>query len=140
MLEPKYQPSVSLITQFILIVCLLSLATAATAMEVGRLFFSPHERDLMDRARSAPFSCLKLTGVIVKDGQEQTTWINRTPESSLDAQTDGVTIETSNDSPTSVRVRVDTNDSVTLRPGQTLDVIGRSVHDGFDTRQPPCIS
>lgn len=138
--EAKYQHPVSLITQSILVVCLLSLATSATAMEIGRLFFSPHERGLMDRARSVPFSCLKVTGVVVIDGQKQITWINRTPESPLDTRTDGIAIETSNDSPTSVQVRVDTDESVTLRPGQTLDVIGRGVHDGFDTRQRPCIS
>ena len=140
MLKQKYQHPISLMTQSILIVCLLSLATAATAMEIGRLFFSPHERDLMNRTRSAPFSCLKVTGVVAKIGQEQIIWTNRTPESSLGARTDGVTIEPSNDTPTSVQVRIDTDDSVTLRPGQTLDVIGRSVHDGFDTRQRPCIS
>jgi hypothetical protein len=140
MFEQKRQDAVSLMTRSTLTAGLLLITSAATAMELGQLFFSPHERDLMNRKRSAPFSCLKVSGVVVKTGHEQVIWTDKVPETSLDAPTDGVTIQMSVDVPTSVQVRLDRGDTVTLRPGETFDVIGRGVRSGFDTGQQPCAS
>ena len=138
MFEQKRQDAVSLMTRPILIASLLLITSAATAMELGQLFFSPHERDLMNRKRSAPFFCLKVHGVVVRTGQEQVILINKIPETSRGAPTDGVTIQMSVDMPASVQVRLDKEDAVTVRPGETLDVIGRSVRNGLDTGQQPC--
>lgn len=140
MFEQRRQDAASLMTRFILIAGLLLITSAATATELGYLFFSPHERDLMNRKRSAPFSCLKVSGVVVKAGQEQVIWIDKIPETWRDAPTDGVTIQISVDMPATVQVQFDKEDAVTLRPGESLDVIDRGVRNGFDAGQQSCTS
>ena len=82
--------------------------------------------------------CLKVSGVVVKTGQEQVILIDKISETSRGAQTDGVAIQMSVDMPASVQVRLDKEDAVTLRPGETLDVIGRGVRNGLNTGQQPC--
>jgi hypothetical protein len=69
--------------------CVLALmaATLASGGEIGRLFFTPEQRTLLDRdyaGKAQPDSdnrgTLSVTGIVQKHGGERTIWINGVPQ------------------------------------------------------------
>lgn len=71
---------------------LLAAATAANAEQLGRLFFTPQQRVLLERGRqpdigkpensgkTGSIDSLTINGIVQKHGGERTVWINGVPQ------------------------------------------------------------
>jgi hypothetical protein len=113
---------------------LLALATTtAHAEELGRLFFTPEQRQALDARRKARLPdkpaaavvaspTMRLDGYVKRSGGRSTVWVNGEPTDDsprLPASTDG-------------RVSINVGDSGTrigLKPGETLDRGSNEVQD-----------
>lgn len=103
----------------------------AQAQELGRLFFTPEQRQSLDARRKArvpdkPAAAvasptMRLDGYVKRSGGRSTVWVNG--ESTDDASR----IPASSDG--RVSVQVDTGGRVGLKPGQTLDRGSNEVRD-----------
>lgn len=117
---------------------LLSFSMAASTMELGRLFYSPHERHLMDRARVAPVLCLSMKGVVLKAGLDRSIWIAHDGRLRGDGERRRIRVGTIVNSDGSAKFWIAPGESALLRPGETLDVIRRETRDAFDTHGQNC--
>ena len=120
---------------FLLLAALFAGAPAASAQELGRLFFTPEQRRALDARRkarvpdrpTAPTAAsptMRLDGYVKRSGGRSTVWVNgetaddsRPPAGGSDARV-GVTVGES-------RSRVE------LKPGEVLDRGNGEVHDGI---------
>jgi predicted deacylase len=117
----------------LLAACLAALLAGrgAQAQELGRLFFTPEQRQALDARRKArvpdkPAAAvaaptMRLDGYVKRSGGRSTVWVNG--ESTDDASR----IPASSDG--RVPVQVDTGGRVGLKPGQTLDRGSNEVRD-----------
>jgi len=70
----------------ILISLALTIATPAYAEELGRLFFTPEQRALLERGQQPDtgkpdkIDSLTVNGIVQKHGGERTVWINGVPQ------------------------------------------------------------
>lgn len=104
------------------------LGSAAPAhADVGRLFFTPQQRAELDKRRANPVvgqettvqeSAVTLNGYVRRSDGRTTTWVNGVPRyDTRAARGDG-------------RVTVDEpGGQVTLKPGQTADLVAGAVRD-----------
>jgi hypothetical protein len=109
----------------------LLVGRAAQAQELGRLFFTPEQRQALDARRKArvpdkPAAAvasptMRLDGYVKRSGGRSTVWVNG--ESTGDASR----IPASSDG--RVPVQIDTGGRVGLKPGQTLDRGSNEVRD-----------
>jgi hypothetical protein len=110
----------------LLIVSLASINQPCSAQALGRLFFTPEQRQALDarrRARlpdrpSAPVvtsPTTKLNGYVSRDNGKSTVWVNgeALPESAPEAPRIGGSGR--------VTVNVESGGRTSLRPGETLD-------------------
>jgi hypothetical protein len=118
---------------------LLALAdSAAAADNLGRLFFTPQQRQDLDRRRQANIqesaatanSFVTINGQVSRSGGKTTVWINGVPQ------------ETTRKPPDPARVLLpggEGESSVDLKIGQTLDRVRGEVKDpmGGGTVLPP---
>lgn len=73
---------------FLVIICALALTTSAPvcAEELGRLFYTPEQRNQLDieQARSidpaATSNVLSVNGIVQRHGGDRTVWINGVPQ------------------------------------------------------------
>ena len=103
----------------------------AQAQELGRLFFTPEQRQALDARRKARVPdkpaavaaspTMRLDGYVKRSGGPSTVWVNG--ESTDDAPR----IPASSDG--RVPVQVDTGGRVGLKPGETLDRGSNEVRD-----------
>jgi hypothetical protein len=106
---------------------LLAAGGAAAAQDIGRLFFTPQQREDLDRRRNtvtpettaAPVeSEVTVNGRVTRSSGKTTTWVNGQPQYDAYAGRDGD------------RVTMESGDSaVKVRVGQTLDRSRGQVHD-----------
>ena len=108
---------------------------AAATTELGRLFFSPLERSALDRARTSPIECLSVSGLIIRDGKQRGAWMG----SGLDVSRLRPTVVASNDPHAAFEVHIESEKTVTLRPGRSLDMIDGGIYDAFDTNRGHCV-
>jgi hypothetical protein len=101
---------------------------------MGRLFFSPTERVDLDRARTWPFSCLSVSGLIVKNGREHDAWM----DSGFEDPRLKATVVAASDSRAAFEVQIGSETTVTLRPGQSFDIIDGGLHEAFDVSRGHC--
>ena len=118
-------------TRAVLLLAVTLLAPCAQAQEIGRLFFTPEQRDALDARRRARVPdkpaatpivaspTTRLDGYVRRSEGPSTVWVNG---ASVDEATPG----------SDARVAVPVGDSgarVRLKPGETLDRGTGEVHD-----------
>ncbi|MGQ0657844.1 MAG: hypothetical protein ACT4NU_07085 [Chromatiales bacterium] len=138
----------------------LSLATASMqAQELGRLFMTPEEREMLERLRAAPprppappvqpspvtvveppppeevlpppqVPPITVNGVVLRSRGDGTVWVNGQNTYEGDFGDEHIRI----DRPRSVAVPIDTPEhlpNVRLKPGQTYDPATNTIVDGY---------
>ncbi len=129
----------------IVIASILALASSAQAEGMGRLFFTPEQRVLLDSARGqkvkieermeepAP-EIISLSGVVKRDDGHTTVWLNNRAVS--DRQTaGGISIHPQGSASDPVLFAIPQADRVvTLRVGQNLDVTTGQVVEPYAPR------
>ena len=118
----------------ILLLALLAAAIraplSAAAEDLGRLFFTPLQRQDLDRRRAANLpetaltqeSTVTLQGYVSRSSGKTTTWINGMPRHDAHSSAD----------PTRVRIQSGDDDpEVTLKVGQTRDKVRGETRDGL---------
>ena len=114
-----------------LLAAVLRALPAGAAEDLGRLFFTPQQRQDLDRRRAANAqeaaaiiqeSTLTLQGQVSRSGGKTTTWINGVPQQDAQGSADPtrVPIRTSEDEP-----------EVTLKVGETRDLVRGETRDGL---------
>lgn len=110
----------------------LATTTPALAQEIGRLFFTPDQREALDARRKAripdrPAAAVvespttRLDGRVVRSNGKSTVWVNGTPLPE-GTQPEGLRVIPKRDSPDSASITVgEEARSVDLRVGETLD-------------------
>ena len=117
--------------------------TSMAAEPLGRLFFSPAQRSILDAgkylATQAPVvvpapRTIHLSGVVTRSDSENTVWINGTAYHN--ASPDGVQVKTDRAAPESTAIRVPSKASSTrVKVGQRLDLNSGRIEEDF-TRRP----
>ena len=104
---------------------------SAAAEDLGRLFFTPQQRQDLDRRRAANVqevatvvqeSTLTLQGQVSRSGGKTTTWVNNMPQNDAYRSSDPAraTIQTGEE-----------GTSVELKVGQTFDRVRGETRDGL---------
>lgn len=104
---------------------------AAAAEDLGRLFFTPQQRQELDRRRAANIqetatviqeSTLTLQGQVSRSGGKTTTWVNAMPQNDTYSSSDPAraTIQTGEE-----------GTNVELKVGQTFDRVRGETRDGL---------
>ena len=138
MFEAQYRfqmraKATSVLTSGLLILCAAFPVSAAPQM--GRLFFYPAERMELNRARTSPFACLTVSGLIIKGGEKLDDW---TSSGFGDPHLISTLVATT-DSRAGLEVHVGSERTVVLRPGQSLDMVEGAVHEAFETDRGRCM-
>ena len=134
--QPRIQicaKTTSVLVSGLLVLCAAFPASAASQM--GRLFFYPAERMELNRARTWPSACLTVSGLIVKGSEKLDEWTN---SGFADPRLTS-TLVAGRDSRAELEVRIGSERTVTLRPGQSLDMVEGGVHEAFDTDRGHCM-
>jgi len=115
------------------------IPTIGTAAELGRLFFTPQQREDLDRRRATNAqealvireSSLTVNGHVSRSSGKTTTWINGVPQNDSHRSSD----------PSRVTIQVGEGEpSVTLKVGQTRDEARGETRDalaGGKVQVPP---
>ena len=137
-------------TRFVVVTVLLLAAGAASAAELGRMFFTPEQRATLDKSRrqslrpepvpefKAPPPPLpqnvSVTGLIRRSDGKHTIWLNNHVVD--ERQTSGIHAGISRRD-NHVRLRVpDDGKSVDLKVGQTLEIVSGSIGENYARRAP----
>jgi hypothetical protein len=125
--------------------CLLLFALPAWAQDsLGRLFFTPEQRAMLDLARRTQqasgaetggdeYQGVTLNGLVVRSDGKSTVWINGRPQQS--GQPAGYGIAKGR-APASANIQLPGgHESVRLKVGQTLDPASGRIEEGY--RRPP---
>lgn len=105
-------------------------STVTSGIELGRLFFTPQQRQELDRRRqlniqevtAATEDLLTVNGQISRSSGKSTTWVNGVPQDDTFRGKD----------PTMVTLGgSETETSITVRVGQTIDKTRGAVTDGL---------
>lgn len=128
----------------LLIWALLAGESTQAAETLGRLFFTPAQRDSLDAgktlkaatgeaapARRGP-AVVKLNGVVVRSDGESTVWVNG--QTSNRGTTANNIIATPSADPSSAQVSIPGSASRKMRVGQQLDTRTGVVREGFAPR------
>ncbi len=120
---------------------LLSPATAGAQQTLGRLFFTPEQREMLDarrkagvQDRSAPLTIsptTRLDGVVVRSHGKSTVWLdgNALPDG---VRPEGVRVRRTND-PTKVRIGVGEDGRYSsVKVGQQVDRTSGEIKDPID--------
>ncbi|HEY0061327.1 MAG TPA: hypothetical protein VGC21_04350 [Telluria sp.] len=131
----------------------LGVAHNACAQEIGRLFTTPAQRAVLDRARAAKPSdriepgpnnatpavvpetplregeqVLMVNGVVRRSGSgRETIWVNDTPLASGERLPNGATVEQGRNGALALTLR--SGKRVTVKPGQNVDAVSGSVRE-----------
>lgn len=120
--------------------CLLGLALLAACLtkawsdDLGRIFFTPEQRALLELARrtqtaggpSEAGGGLTLNGILTRSDGRQTVWINGRPHPDARARAPGTAL-----------IPLETGQQVRLRVGQTLDPVTGRVVEPYRLPRPP---
>lgn len=121
---------------------LLGLAAPASAEPLGRLFFSPDERAILDQQRQKGSSVvvtsterITLNGIVQRSSGKTTLWINRLPQNENETP-QGVTVQPGKTSKPSAVLLLPSGKQVQLKAGQTFDAAKDSVREGYEGAAP----
>lgn len=116
-------------------------ATGMAAEPLGRLFFTPTQRNVLDAGKyaGAPASValgprtIHLDGVVTRSDAERTVWING--KAYHDESPDGVQVKTSPGAPASTSIRIPGKTATTrVKVGQRLDLNSGHIQEDFARR------
>ena len=122
----------------VLVAGLIIPSAGMAAEPLGRLFFSPAQRSVLDAGKTLTTAApavpaprtVHLTGVVTRSDAENTVWINGTAYH--DASPDGVQIKTDRAAPGSTAVRVPGKSTTTrVKVGQKLDLNSGRIREDF---------
>lgn len=117
-------------------------AAGMAAEPLGRLFFTPIQRNVLDAGKyagtPAPIApaprTVHLDGVVTRSDAERTVWINGTAYH--DGSPDGMQVKTSPAAPASTSIRIPGKTATTrVKVGQRLDLNSGRIQEDF-TRRP----
>jgi len=113
----------------------------AESHKMGRLFFSPEERVMLDRFRQksggstvstvSTTEQITLNGIVRRSSGKTTAWINQVPHHENEAP-QGVTIQQSSTSKPSAVLLLPSGKKVDLKAGQTFDATKGKVREGYE--------
>jgi hypothetical protein len=116
----------------------------AESYEIGRLFFSPDERAILDRMRQksggstvSATDRITLNGIVRRSSGKTTAWINRLPQHENETS-QGVVIQQEQTSKPSAVLLLPSGKKVNLKAGQTFDTGKGKIREGYeDAAAPP---
>ena len=117
-------------------------AAGMAAESLGRLFFTPTQRNALDAGKyagtPAPVApgprTVHLDGVVTRSDAQRTVWINGTAYH--DRSPDGMQVKTSPEAPASTSIRIPGKTAATrVKVGQRLDLNSGRIQEDF-TRRP----
>ena len=124
-----------------LVASLIVPATGKTVEPLGRLFFTPAQRNVLDAGKyagaPAPVALgprtIHLDGVVTRSDAERTVWING--KAYHDGSPDGVQVKTSRGAPASTSIRIPGKTATTrVKVGQRLDLNSGRIQEDFTRR------
>lgn len=122
---------------------LLGPAFSADAEPLGRLFFSPEERAVLDQMRQNSFrgdptstGQITLNGIVRRSSGKSTVWINRMPQNENEKPL-GVAVLKPASKANAVPLLLPSGKKVNLKAGQTLDIAKGKVREGYEDAAAP---
>lgn len=105
------------------------LSVTAPAAAVGRLFFTPEKRAMLERqrlsnihaTRSLEGATMSLDGVVQRSGGKSTVWINGQPQNERDAVHTGVNVKLSPRNPGHAQLAPGTESPTQLKVGEAIN-------------------
>lgn len=124
---------------FLLIIAFLPGHAACAGEEsLGRLFFSPDERAMLDRMRQksggATLSAteqITLNGIVRRSSGKTTAWINQVPQHENEAP-QGISVQQGQASKPSAALLLPSGKQVHLKAGQTFDTGKGKIREGYE--------
>lgn len=122
-------------------------AFCAGAEPIGRLFFSPDERAMLDQQRnktsadSPPNQVtqtdpITLNGIVRRSSGKTTAWINRVPQNENETP-QGIAVQQGKTSKPSALLLLPSGKQVQLKAGQTFDTTRGKIHEGYEDSTAP---
>ena len=120
---------------------LIAMAPGVAADSLGRLFFTPSQRNALDAGKSlgksAPVApgprTVHLNGVVTRSDSERTLWING--KAYYGGSPDSVQVRTNSATPGTTTIRVPgAGPSAQVKVGQQLDVKSGKVRENYSRR------
>lgn len=112
-------------------------AVCAGAEPLGRLFFSPDERAMLDRMRQknsgstvSATEQITLNGIVRRSGGKTTAWINQVPQHENETP-QGIAVQQGETSKPSALLLLPSGKQVQLKAGQTFDTTRGKIREGY---------
>lgn len=113
-------------------------AACAGAESLGRLFFTPDERAMLDRMREkssggtlSAAEQITLNGLVRRSSGKTTAWINQLPQYGNETP-QGVAVRQGPASKSSAVLLLPSGRQVNLKAGQTFDITKGKVREGYE--------
>ncbi|GAO35891.1 hypothetical protein SCT_1287 [Sulfuricella sp. T08] len=121
----------------------LTAEAPAESYKIGRLFFSPDERAMLDQLRQkrggSTFSAteqITLNGIVRRSSGKTTAWINQLPQNENE-NPQGVTVLKTSPKTSVTPLLLPSGKKVNLKAGQTLDITKGKVREGYEEAVSP---
>lgn len=135
------------ITVLLTAIFLIGHTAGASAQPLGRLFFSPAERDRLDQLRNGsaidnvqvgqtPSEQITLNGIVRRSSGKTTAWINQMPQRDNENPQGIIVLKSTAKSPV-VPLQLSSDKQVRLKPGQTFDSAKGKVREGYEDATDP---
>lgn len=115
----------------------------AESPKIGRLFFSPDERAMLDRLRQksggstvSATEQITLNGIVRRSSGKTTAWINQLPHHESKTP-QGITVQQGQASKPSALLLLPSGRQVNLKAGQTFDATKGKIREGYEDAAPP---
>ncbi|MBZ0095873.1 MAG: hypothetical protein K8H75_10970 [Sulfuricella sp.] len=112
-------------------------AVCAGAEPLGRLFFSPDERAMLDRVRQKNVGStvsateqVTLNGIVRRSSGKTTAWINQVPQNENETP-QGIAVQQGKTSKPSALLLLPSGKQVQLKAGQTFDTAKGKIREGY---------
>jgi hypothetical protein len=112
-------------------------AVCAGAEPLGRLFFSPDERAMLDRMRqknsgsaASATAQITLNGIVRRSSGKTTAWINQVPQNENETP-QGIAVQQGKTSKPSALLLLPSGKQVQLKAGQTFDTARGKIREGY---------
>lgn len=116
----------------------LRAEASAGSNKIGRLFFSPDERAMLDQLRQksggstiSATEQITLNGIVRRSSGKTTTWINQLPQHENQTP-QGIAVRQGQASKPSALLLLPSGRQVNLKAGQTFDATKGKVREGYE--------
>jgi hypothetical protein len=111
--------------------------------KIGRLFFSPDERAMLDRMRQKSGGStvtateqVTLNGIVRRSSGKTTAWINQVPQNENETP-QGIAVQQGKTSKPSALLLLPSGKQVQLKAGQTFDTTKGKIREGYEDSTAP---